>query len=555
LIVSLVALATYIATVGYDFAFDDHIVIPPTWRVGAGSPIEVLQAPVRAGEVLLLYFRPLTALSYWVDGLLWQGNPGGFHLTNTLWHALVSVLVVLVARHLIPAGPAPVLAGLLFAVHPVHVEAVAWVQGRVDLLCAAGVLAAVLFAVAAMDTVGGRRHLFLAASVMAYLLALLAKETAVVAPLLTAVVLIGRAGRRRSRRQEMVLVAGTQGLAFLLYLGLRTIALGSPSLGVVGGAPLTERILMALRVVPLYLSLLFVPFGLNPKHEVAPPSGLLDSDVLLGLALLATLVAVGLLGARRAPQLGLAPGLAWLVLAWLPASNLLPIRGFIVAERYLYLPSAGLCIALAGVVASASGLPQRYRRALAAIMAVLPITLAGMTAVQAEIWQDMRSFYEGLVLRNPDSAFAHNNLGSVYVGIGDDLRAEKEFRETLRLHPDHPGALNNLGLLAQRRGDLAEARSLYHESLRVRPDQADTWNNLGTLHEAEGNLSQAAAAYGEAIRLDSGIPRFQANLAGVFALEGKRDEAAALLERAIKLDPTATRWQVSLANMRAGGQP
>jgi Flp pilus assembly protein TadD len=555
LVVAATALATYIATLGYDFAFDDHIVISPTWRVGAGTLLEVVQAPVRAGEVLLRYFRPLTALSYWIDGLLWQGNPGGFHLTNTLWHALVSVLVLHLARRIFPAGPAPLLAGLLFAVHPVHVEAVAWVQGRVDLLCAAGVLAAVLLGIAGMDAEGRRRYRCWAASAMAYGLALLAKETAAVAPLLSAVVLIGRPGATRRQLQQALPLVGMQGLGLLLYLALRTTALGSPTLGILGGTPLAERGLLALKVVPFYLRLLFLPVGLNPKHELAPPSGLLDADVLLGAALLVALVAVGVWGARRGPQNGLAAGLAWLALAGLPTSGVLPISGFVVAERYLYLPSVGFCIAVGGAVTAASACWQPYRRALAAVGAVVLIALGAAAAVQAAMWQDMRAFYEALVLRNPSSAFARNNLGSVYLGIGEYAWAEKEFTEALRVHPRHPGALNNLGLLAQRRGDLAGARHWYQESLRAKPGQGDAWNNLGTLYEEEGDVQRAATAYGQAIRLDPDTPRYLANLAGVLALQGRRDEAASLFERAINLDPTVARWHASLASVRAGERP
>jgi protein O-mannosyl-transferase len=553
IVVALVAVVTYVMTLGYDFAFDDHYVIPPAWQVGAWSPIEVLKAPVRAGDVLLHYFRPVAALSYWLDGLVWQGNPGGFHLTNVALHVLVSLLVLAVARRLLPAGWAPLLAALLFAVHPVHVEAVAWVQGRVDLLSAAGILAAVLLAVTGMEACGRRTLLYGVASAAAFLFALLAKEVAVVTPLLTGVVLSVRAGRKSfpPGRQWLPLV-GLQALVFILYLGLRTAALGSPALGLLGGPSVVERLLLALRVVPLYLRLLLLPVGLNPKHEVAPPSGLLDVNVLLGIALL-TALAVMAFRWRRIP--GLTAGLAWLVLAWLPASNLIPIRGFVVAERYLYLPSAGFCFALAGTAAFVTPLSYRWQRAAAAAVAALLFTLGGLAASQAGIWQDFRTFYEGLVRLNPDSAFAHNNLGSVYVGSGEDARAEAEFREALHLHPGHPGALNNLGLLAQRRGDLLEARRLYGDALAARPNQADVWNNLGTLYEAEGDVARATEAYGQAVRLDPMTAQFQANLADVLVHQGRRVEAAGLLERAIKLDPTVTRWRESLATLRGDRKP
>jgi len=253
------------------------------------------------------------------------------------------------------------------------------------------------------------------------------------------------------------------------------------------------------------------------------------------------------------PGLGL--GLAWLALAWLPASNLIPIRGYVVAERFLYLPSVGFCIALAGAAAGVVAVGGRWRGALGATAAALLLTLGGLAVAQMGIWRDPRTFYEGLVRLNPDSALAHNNLGSVYLGLGEEERAAREFGEALRLHPGHPGALNNLGILAQRRGDLAEARRFYREALAARPNQAEVWNNLGTIHEAEGDLARAAAAYGEAVRLAPETPRFLANLAGVLTAQGRRAEAAVLLERAIRLDPTVPRWRAALAILRTDGQP
>ena len=255
----------------------------------------------------------------------------------------------------------------------------------------------------------------------------------------------------------------------------------------------------------------------------------------------------------RVPGLGF--GLAWLALAWLPVSNLLPIAGFVVAERYLYLPSAGLCIALAGAAAGVLALEDRWRGARVAAVAALLLLLGGLAAGQASLWRDPRTFYEGLVRRNPDSALAHNNLGEAYLRVGEEVLAEEEFREALRREPGHADALNNLGIVAQRRGDLSEARRLYREVLAARPGHAEAWNNLGTLYETEGELARAAAAYGEAVRLAPATPRFLANLAGALTAQGRREEAAVLLERAIRLDPTVPGWRTALAVLKADGKP
>ncbi|MGH7361023.1 MAG: tetratricopeptide repeat protein, partial [Candidatus Methylomirabilales bacterium] len=267
----------------------------------------------------------------------------------------------------------------------------------------------------------------------------------------------------------------------------------------------------------------------------------------------AALGGAGFVWGRRIPGLG--PGLTWLGLAWLPVSNLIPIPAFVLAERYLYLASAGFCIALAGMAARAMALGERWRRLVVPATAALLLTLCALAVAQARLWRDPRTFYEGLVRLNPNSPLAHNGVGAVYLNLGEEARAEAEFREVLRLHPGHAAALNNLGILAQRRGDLAEARRLYQQALAARPNQAEVWNNLGTLHEQEGDLVRAAAAYAEAVRLDPTIPRFIANLAGVLAAQGRREEAVRLLEEAIRLDPTAARWRTALATLRTDGKP
>lgn len=551
--VALVALATFILTPGYDFAFDDQLVIPATWQVGAGSLLDVLRAPVQAKSIVLPYFRPLTALSYALDGTIWRGNPGGFHLTNLLLHVAVSVLVFAVARRLLLPGPAPLLAGLLFAVHPIHVEAVAWVQGRVDLLATTGVLLAVLLGVAGVEAGGRRRRLLCwTASTMAFLAALLAKEVAIVTPLLAAVVVAGKFDREAwPRVRASAPLLALMGAAIVLYLGLRTLALGGVTLGLSGGPALQDRVLLALRVIPLSLRLLVWPIGLNPTHVVAPPSGLLDADLWLGVLLALLVVALGIWG-RQTPGVGV--GLAWLTLAWLPASNLLPITGFVVAERYLYLPSAGLCLAVAGAAARMFEGEVRWRNACVAAVGGLLLTLGGLAAVQAELWRDPRSFYEGLVRRNPDSPLARNNLGEVYLVSGEDARAEEAFRAALRLHAADAGALSNLGLVAQRRGDFPEARRLYREALAVRPNHAEAWNNLGTLYEAEKEWGQAEAAYREAVRLAPATARYLGNLADVLMVRGRHQEAAALLERAIALDPAGARWHEALQALRPDGR-
>lgn len=550
--VVLVALATYILTLGYDFAFDDQLVIPAAWQVGAGSPLEVLRARVEAKDIVLPYFRPLTALSYWLDGLIWRGNPGGFHLTNLLLHAAVSVLVLAVARHLLPAGPAPLLAGLLFAVHPVHVEAVAWIQGRVDLLAATGALLAVLLGVAGLEAEGRRRRLRWAASATAFLAALLSKEVAIVTPLLAALVLARKFDREAwPRIRAGAPLLALMGATVLFYLGLRMLAMGSPALGLSDGLPLQDRVFLAIRVIPLSVRLLVWPVGLNPAHFVAPQSGPLDLDLFLGILLGLLVVALGI-WRRRVPGVGV--GLAWLAVAWLPVSNLLPIIGFVVAERYLYLPSAGFCLALVGAAAQVFAGEVRWRNAQVAAVGGLLLTLGGLAAVQAELWRDPRTFYEGLVRRNPDWPLAHNNLGEVYLLSAEDARAEEEFRAALRLRPGDAAALSNLGLVAQRRGDFREAQRLYREALAVRPNHAEAWNNLGTLYEGEGEWARAAAAYREAVRLAPTTARYLGNLADTLAAQGQREEAAVLLERAIALDPGGSRWRTALRALQTDGR-
>jgi len=354
LIVAVLASGCYLNALGNPFVSDDHRSIAKN---------HILRQPLNLTELFTTSsnhkrkeggsYRPIRNLNYWIDLRLFGSNPFGFHLENLLWHTATALLVFVLLGELWPTEPLMALAGaVLFAVHPVHTEAVTWVSGRSEVLAAFwGLLA--FWAHRRADSVEARASLWRIAALAAWLVALGAKEMAATLPLLLLMTdaLLGRPlgwwrpGRLATRY-------GPYAVAGIAYVALRLSVLGrfgsSELHQAFFEAPLSVRGPTMLKVGAAYVGRLLFPVNLNASWGVPYARGLTDGALpLLALALLVALL--GLAWAVRRTATPVAWGILWAGLALLPVSNLLPI-GELGAERFLYFSSLGACVALAWVV-------------------------------------------------------------------------------------------------------------------------------------------------------------------------------------------------------------
>jgi len=579
LLVVLAALATFALGLGHDFVFDDVPVI-------AGDPR--LEHPFELGPIFgagywaadasgaTRLWRPLTTWSFALGRLVHGPGPGGVLAINWLLNAACSVLVFALACRIVRRRDVALLAGLVFAVHPVHVEVVSNGVGRGELLAAAFSLAAILLHLGWLDRRGehaaaprGRPaapgpqvDARFAAALVCYGLAMLAKESAAVVPGL--IFLCDWFGREGGRLRPMLRPARLAGyfayaipLAAVVAGRAEVIGLAAPQVAeVMVGATPTQRIVLALDVIARTTAQLAVPITLAAEYsdyrrlvrEITPADAVLP---LLACGLLAGGIVAAALRGRRA----IALGLLFLLLAGLPTNNLLVAIGTIRGDRLLYLSSAGFAIAFAAIVLRfvPAGRPATIATAVVAAL------LAGRAVVRIPAWKTEASLVRATVIDSPGNAPSWARLGDLERGAGDFAAAEAAYDRALALYArvDRAPAVVRLGrarALAAA-GETARAETAYRTLVASEPDFLPARLDLGGLLYEADRLEDAVEAFDDALARmpDAWEPR--ANRAVVLSDLGRHDEALADVRRVLRDHPTnGAAYRIYAAVLEAAGE-
>ncbi len=591
-LVLLAAIAAYVPTLWFPLVWDDpgiaaYVTDVVRERGLGGLARAEFQLDAQSTEHLG-YYRPVVLLSFYFDALLSRLVPQSYHLTNVLLHALNAALVYLLARAALGVGWGALFGGLLFALHPVHIESVAFVSGRTDLWAALFVLLAALSWLSNRASERPRRALDLAGA-GAFLLAVLSKEVALLLPaalLLWDALGFGAGGRGRGgwlERNRSWVGAWTLAVAAALVLRIAVAGVGF-------GTAQTETWLAEVRAQPAYgvriwltyLRLLIVPWPLSPYYMPQDLDrwlpGLAGGVGLLGLCLFAA--------QRKAGKIGL-PGLAWIVVFLFPVSGVVPLAGAIVAERFLYLPSIGLCLAAGGLAGWAAGSARLRPIAIGGGALLLTVAFTGVV-VRSGIWKDEFTLYRETVRSSPSSPAAHLNLGKAwdaggrpdealreyavaarlapkfadayaaqgetFVKLGRPMEAVPQFVAALRLKEESPEAHYNLAVayLALDRNEDAARES--RRALELRPAYALAANNLGVACSLLGRHEEAAAAFRRSLQSDPSCAGCSYNLGLEYAALGRWPDAAAAYAEALRLEPAnpAMRLELGRAWVRMG---
>src|SRR5262245_40308263 len=481
-------------------------------------------------------------------------DPQFFHTLNLLVRLLTVLVVWRIVRLLLgrtaprtATGPSPthleLAAGggaLLFAVHPLHVEAVAWVTGFKDML--GGFLSCVaiwqylLYARGSEDaTASGKAasdkapralgRYWLATGVFG--LALLAKPSAVVVPVVAWVLDVW--GWPQTWRHRRPALLAWLGLAALWGLFTSQVQPAVPGTFI---PPLWARPLIAGDTVVFYLYKLVVPVWLGPDYGRSPEWLLAQSWWWL-TGLVPWVLGVWLWYKRtRVPWLVAAAGV--LVASLLPVLGLVPFAFQFystAADRYIYLAMLGPALALAW------GLAQVRQRWLAVSCVVVLGVLGIRSAWQTSYWHDTMSLFKHELRVNSESSIAHNILGIVLANQNRLPEATRYYTEALRLEPRNTEAYNNLGNALSRQGKTQEAIAQYTEALRLKPNFAEAQNNLGAALADQGRMAEAISHYTAALRLQPAYARARYNLGNALSRQGKTQEAIEQYLEALRLKP------------------
>ncbi|XP_018009245.1 protein O-mannosyl-transferase TMTC4-like [Hyalella azteca] len=625
LIVSLFALVSFVGCIQGEFVFDDSEAIINNMDIRWQSPVADVFANDFWGTKLThpsshKSYRPLTVLSFRLNHLVSGLSPGSYHAFNVALHCLVSIAALHVFMHVLYGSrQCALLAGVLFATHPIHTEAVAGIVGRADLLCAFFVFCAVLAYIRAikedlhysdgslspgaskgfesnrksrgspavsslngdlLNTRSGiskgkhcRARSWLALCAMSTTVAMLCKEVGITALGLCSaydvlVVSCSEAGGgllcvlplgphrrwclRKSngcllRRHIFLLVVG---MSLLLW---RFLIMGSavPRFMEVDNPAsfmdsLVYRVLNYQYIYLLNVILLLLPLwlcfdwsmGCIPLIEsLTDVRALMVPLLWVALALLVWRGVCGRDATARYVLMCLALG----VVPFLPATNLFFRVGFVIAERVLYIPAAGLsCLVVIGMKQlSLSG--QVYKRIVGVLYWLLVSVFVLRCRQRTADWcSELQLFKSGLQVC-PLNAKVHYNLGKVAGDAGDEVEAVARYREAIRLNPLYDQAMNNLANILKDKGSLREAEALLRNATSLRPDFAAAWMNLGIVQASLGLKEAAHESYTLALQHRPVYPDCLYNLGNLYLERNMSDDALSAWRNATALKPTLSR--------------
>ncbi len=511
------------------------------------------------------HYQPLAWATLGLDHVLWGMDPAGYHATNLLLHAanaaLASALLLALLRRAIPGDRLPregalrlaaAAGALLFAVHPLRVESVAWITERRDLLSAFFALLALLAYLRMQEEPAARWRIL---SLLAYALSLLSKAWGVTLPAVLLVLdvwpLRRFAGKEPPRRV-------LQEKAPYLLLALACAALAplaqkeAEAMRPLASHTLLDRTMQAAYGLVFYVRKTVLPLGLSPLYELPDPLDPREPRFVASALLLVAAAFVLIRRRRRSP--------APLVAATCFAIAVSPVLGFLqsgpqlVADRYSYLS----CLPFAAL--AAAGLLLLGRRApLASVAAgsLSLLVLGFLAARQTRIWKDSVSLWEHATSVEPTSPIAQANLGTSYDEAGRLVDAVGRYRAALELRPGDLKTRHSLALAHAKRGEFEEAIGEWKRLLELQPRHAEALYSLGLASFRLGRSEDAVGFYRRATEVDPAYSTARCALAEAYSRQSRTAEAIAEWEKVLATDPghAGARNGLGLAHLAAGRLP
>ncbi|MFO7984572.1 MAG: tetratricopeptide repeat protein [Desulfatiglandaceae bacterium] len=528
LLVCLLVVTIYIPAIKGDFIWDDDAFLTENPLIKASDGLYRFWFSTEAPD----YF-PLTSTTLWLEWRLWGKNATGYHLVNVLLHILNAILIWAVLKKL--GIPGAWLASVIFAVHPVNVESVAWITERKNLL------PMVFFLVSILAYLAFDRHTnwwFYILSLVAFLLALLSKTSVIMLPF----VLLGCLWWQRNRIRIKDLVRSVPFFVLSVIMGGMTIwfqyhnAIGST---VVREDGFLSRLAIAGRAVWFYLYKAVFPINLSfvyPRWEGVEPS-LISFLPLIGLTGLS-----GIFYYYRAtwgkPFL---LGLGYFVVTLFPVLgffNIYFMKYSLVADHWQYTSIIGIIALFVGLIAyKYKGWEKRYCRVAVAAAVILICTFSVLSWKRAETFAQPETLWKDTLNKNPECWMAYDILGADLAQKGQWQQAIRHFTKALEIKPDYPEAHSNLANVLYDQGYVNQAFRHFEQALKVNPDAVEVHYNYGTALAERGKVKEAVDHYLKAIGLEPDLLQAHYNLGILYAQQKKFKDAIRQFSEVLRIDP------------------
>lgn len=578
-IIVLACLAVYFNALFNDFVYDDKFqVIENRWIKDIRYVPDIFSTDVwkfsGEAEATSNYYRPMMHVGYMLAYLIFGLEAWGFHLVNILFHAGASILVfVITARLLGEEGKRdeassgqhsfrsilstflsspPFIAALLFAVHPVHTEAVTWVAGFPEVCFTFFFLLSLYLYIVASTEDGRRSTGVYVLSAASFFVAVLSKETALTLP----IVLIAYDYIFRKKSFNYPGLMKRYVLYFIvvcLYFVMRFNAIrGFLPLKRHAELSAFQLVVNVFTLFVQYLEKLLLPVNLNVFHVFHPVASLLEARGVLALLITAAFVVLTLITLKKNKMVCFS--LLIIAVPLLPVLYIPALGENTFAERYLYLPTFGFVLLLTLLLSRTRVNMPRGFMGLMGIFIMLVALYSIGTVSRNAVWKDNYTLFADTVRKSPDDAMPRIDLGQALLESGRMDEALEQYRIAIKLNPNSAKAHNNLGVAFLRKGWIDQAIEEFQIALSIFPARAESRYNLGLAFSKKGWIDQAIEQYQIALKLNPNDTGGHINLGNVFLRKGWIDQAIRQYQIALKLDPNdaALRYNMGLALSKKG---
>lgn len=542
------------------------------------------------------YYRPIISLSYMVDYALWGLKPWGFHLSNIIFHIICCVLVYFIGNSLFKNHDTSLVASLLFASHPIHTESVTWISGRTDVVAgifflsafslyqktihpflrdketdrdtllkrfpathtSSRVIAGSLSSREVFIEIFKSRKIFYVCSIIVFAIAMLCKEMVATLPFLLIAYTLYFTGLRNIRRVTVSLVLSAPYFFVLLLYGVtRFVVLGIHTVVNPGGEEVKgiyPTAVSFIKTIFLYLFKLIYPGHLSAYIQNPMSFSITEPAVILST--LGMIVLIFFMVWLRKRWAGVSLMILFYLVTLLPLSNFVRISapwdmGFVMAERFLYIPSFGFCGLIALLLTNSWKTPRQsfpiQKYVTISLTVALLLFYSGRTLLRNRDWVNEKAFFLKAIEDAPEAALLHHALGNMYVREENYNHALVCYKESLRLYPRYHAAYNNIGTIYSKHGHFDQAIVAFTEAIRINPDYVQAHFNLGTVYYQKGMIEDAFGEFKKVLQLSKNYVRAHNNLGIIYAERGQLNEAIAEFEEALNLDPHNEKARNNLA--------
>jgi len=553
---------TYIPAIHSDFVgYDDELYVTENKQVQEGFTSEHLKWVFTTFHSA--NWHPLTWLSHMLDCELYGLNPAGHHWTQVEFHIVNTVLLFFILFKMTGALYKSAFVAALFALHPLHVESVAWVSERKDVLSTFFGLLMIFAYHRYVKAPGFKNYLLI---IIFLSLGLMAKPMLVTFPFVLLLLDIWPLERFQYKKNENDDFSQSErtiyyGLKGLMRLILEKIPLFIPvvissiltflaqksegAVKTLGALPLKTRMANALVSYVTYVSKAIWPRKLAVFYP--HPGDALSGWTIVGAALLiAATILFSIRTFKKYPYV--AVGLFWYLGTLVPVIGLVQVGAQAMADRYTYIPLIGLFIIAAWGVSDLLKKWQYGKIFLGASCLIILSVMVWKTSHQLDHWKNGIALFENAVGVTENNFIAHNNLGTAYGSVDLD-QAIYHYKAALRIKTDYVVAHYNLGNALEKKGHTDEAIAHYLEALRIKPDYAQAHNNLGTVLYNKKDYESAALHFSKALKINPQDTGARNNLANVLFALGKVDESVLYYKEAIRIDPKYSNAHYNLGNI------